>query len=374
MKKIEKTIEQKFLFDSPPGAVVTMNGKEFTYFGGTGYYELNNNKKVKRASIDALKKYGITSSSSRSSFGTTKLLLDLEKEAAKFFNCEEAVYLSSGFLTDLAAINVLMRMDLFDTIFIDEISHYSNFFASRISQKPIFQFSHLNAEDLEVQVSKNFSNGNRPLIITDGVFPIYGKIAPVDKYLEIANKYNGILWIDDAHGIGIIGKNGRGTAEHYSLKSDSIYFGGTFSKAFGGFGGIIPGKTDFVKKIKSDQLQNGSTPPPSSAIAASLAGMKILKSNSKLRTKLHQNAQKLKSGLKKIGLDVDDSNIPIAAWELKNPADMKKVRDELVKKKILIQYINYMGAGKYGALRVVVFTTHTHGQIENLLYELNKLL
>lgn len=369
-----ENIEQLNLMDSAPGAKTVINGKEYNYFGGTSYYELHKNEEVINSAVNALLKYGINSSSSRSSYGTTQLLIDVEKEAAGFFHCEDAVYLSSGFLTDLAAVQAFINKNMFDAVFIDENSHYSNEYASRLSGKPIHKFIHLSEADLEEKISKNLKTGQKPLIITDGIFPIFGKIAPIDKYAGIVEKYNGTLWVDDAHALGVIGKNGRGTFEHFGLTSDRFYFGGTLSKAFGGFGGIIPGDRKFIDEIKNSQIQNGTTPPPSSAAAASLKGLQLLKANPEMRLKLWENANKLKNGLRNLGIEVENTNVPIAAWTMGSKLEMQKLQHELMKQNIVIQYIQYVGAEEKGALRIVVFSSHTPDQIENLIYELKKII
>ncbi|MBI5730782.1 MAG: aminotransferase class I/II-fold pyridoxal phosphate-dependent enzyme [Ignavibacteriales bacterium] len=369
-----KNIEQHYLMDSAPGAKTKINGKEYFYFGGTSYYELHKNEDVINSAINALKKYGINSSSSRSSYGTTQLLLEVEKEAAEFFNCEDAVYLSSGFLTDMAAVQAFINNNMFDAVFIDEISHYSNEYAAKLSGKPIYKFSHLDDNDLEEKIFQNLQPDQKPLVITDGIFPIFGKIAPIHKYSSIIEKYNGILWVDDAHALGILGPNGRGTYEHYGLTSERFYFGGTFSKAFGGFGGIIPGNKKFIEEIKNNQIQNGATPPPSSAAAASLTGLKLVKSKPEMKLKLWENAKRLKTGLKNLGIEVEDSNVPIAAWAMNSKSEMQKLQNELMKKNFVIQYIKYIGTGEKGALRIVVFSTHTFEQIDNLIYELKKII
>lgn len=369
-----KNIEQTYLMDSAPGAKTIINGKECFYFGGTSYFELHKNEEVINSAINALKKYGINSSSSRNSYGTTQLLLDVEKEAAEFFNCEDAVYLPSGFLTDITAVHALSSRKMFDVVFMDEVSHYSNEYAAKLCGKPIYKFSHLDYVDLEEKISKNLTSGQKPLIITDGIFPIFGKVAPIQKYMSIIEKFNGTLWVDDAHALGILGSNGRGTYEHYGLTSERFYFGGTFSKAFGGFGGIIPGNKKFIDEIKNNQIQNGATPPPSSAAAASLTGLKLVKSNPELRLKLWNNAKRLKTGLRNLGIEVEDTNVPIVAWTMNDKSEMQKLQKELMRKNIVIQYIQYVGAGEKGALRIVVFSSHTSEQIDNLIFELKKII
>lgn len=375
MKKTNtENIEQLYLMDSAPGAITKINSKEYSYFGGTSYFELHKNEEVINSAINALKKYGINSSSSRNSYGTTQLLLDVEREAAEFFNCDAAVYLPSGFLSDLAGVHALSNRKMFDVIFIDEISHYSNDYAARLSGKPIYKFSHMDYNDLDEKISNNLQHGLKPLLITDGIFPIFGRIAPINKYLSIIEKYNGLIWVDDAHGLGILGNNGRGTYEHYGLTSERFYFGGTFSKAFGGFGGVIPGNKKFIDEIKNNQIQNGATPPPSSAAAASLTGLRLVKSKPELRLRLWENAKRLKTGLREMGIEVENTNVPIVAWTMISKSDMQKIQKELMKRSIVIQYIQYIGAGENGALRIVVFSSHTSEQIDNLLHELKKII
>ncbi len=295
-------------------------------------------------------------------------------EAAKYFDCEDAVYLSSGFLTDIAAVVSLSNYHSIGSIFIDEISHYSNQYAALLGCKPLFGFSHNDPDDLEKKIIQNLNNGQKPLVLTDGVFPIFGRIAPLNDYFNIVEKYNGILWIDDAHGIGVLGENGRGTAEYFQLNSERVFFGGTLSKAFGGFGGIIPGNKEFIDDIKNGSIQNGSTPPPSSAIAASLTGIRLLKSNPEMRLRLWENATRLKSGLKEIGFETDNTVVPVFAFKMGSKSEMLRLKNELMENRIIIQFINYIGSGNDGVLRIVVFSTHTTDQIDNLLYQLKKII
>ncbi|MDP3581497.1 MAG: aminotransferase class I/II-fold pyridoxal phosphate-dependent enzyme, partial [Ignavibacteria bacterium] len=160
----------------------------------------------------------------------------------------------------------------------------------------------------------------------------------------------------------------------FGLKSANLFYGGTFSKAFGGFGGIIPGEKNLIDEIRSNQIQSGATPVPSSAAAASLTGMRLVKSNPQFRIKLWENARRLKAGLRQIGIETNDTNVPIAAWTMKSKTEMEKLQQELLKKNIVIQFIQYVGAGDSGVLRTVVFSTHTAEQIDNLIYELKRII
>lgn len=369
-----KNNTNQFVMDSASGARIIIDGKEYSFFAGTSYFELHKHEAVIKSAADAIMRYGITSASSRNSYGTTQLLLDLEIEAARFFDTEDAVYIPSGYLSDLAAIPALNITNPFDIILIDEVAHYSNQHAIKLSGKPVYTFSHMDADDLQNKLSANLKKNQTPLIITDGIFPISGEIAPIDLYEKIASRYNGIIWVDDAHAMGILGATGRGTIEHYGLNSERIFFGGTFSKAFGAFGGIIPASKKLVYEIKNNHILNGATPAPSAAMAASLTGMRLVKENPQFRKSLWENAKYLKEELKKMGIDTDDTVVPIVSWGMQNKDMMQKLHKELMDKGIVIQYINYMGSGDNGVLRIVVFSTHTKEQIQNLVYELNRII
>jgi glycine C-acetyltransferase/8-amino-7-oxononanoate synthase len=357
-----------------PGALTIINGKECLYFGGTSYYGLHNHPGVIHAASEAIKKYGMNSATSRDGFGTTPLLVEIEKKGAEFFETEDAAYLASGFLSNMAGVQALLNIESFDTIFIDQFSHYSNRDAAYSVRKPVFTFKHMDIEDLENKLKQHLSPGQRPLLISDGIFPVFGRLAPVPDYLRILKPYNGIVWLDDAHGLGVMGEQGRGTAEFYSCSSDRLFFGGTMSKAFGGFGGIIPGNTDFIYEIRSGFVMNGASSAPSGAAAASLKGLTLVMEHPEMKIKLRENAHKLKNGLRKLGFETNNSHMPVAAWKLNSSAKMKRVQHELFNRGIAIQYIQYVGAGTKGVLRAVVFSTHTSEQIERLLFELGRLV
>jgi len=362
------------IMQGPPGPETMISGKKYLYFGGTGYYELHNHPEIIKASIDAMKKYGLNSGTTRNGFGTTPLLLALEKKAAAFFSTENAACLASGFLSSMAGLQALQNLMPYDVVFIDSFSHYSNKHASLSTRKPVISFEHLNLEDLERKLKKQLKPGQRPLLVTDGVFPVFGKIAPLPDYLNILSLYNGIVWVDDSHGSGVIGENGRGSIEYHHIQSDHFYMGSTLSKAFGGFGGIIPGNTGFVEEVRKGPVMNGASTAPAPAVAAGLKGLSLLMDHPEMRQKLWQNARRLKSGLKKIGFETEDTSVPIAAWTLKNEDEMKRVQCQLMDRGISIQFTHYIGAGPNGVLRAVVFSTHTEAQIDHLLSELNKLI
>ena len=364
----------KYIMQGAPGALTIINEKECLYFGGTSYYGLHNHHRVIQAASEAIEKYGMNSATSRKGFGTTPLLIELEKKAAEFFETEDAAYLASGYLSNMAGVQALLKAETFDAIFIDQMSHYSSHDAAYSVRKPVFTFKHMEMEDLEKALKQHLSPGQRPLLISDGIFPVFGIIAPLPDYLRILKPYNGLVWFDDAHGLGIMGEKGRGTAEFYGCSSDRLFFGGTMSKAFGGFGGIIPGNTDFISEIRSGFVMNGATSAPSAATAASLTGLTLVMEHPEKKIKLWENAHRLKNGLRKLGFETNDSYMPVAAWKLNSSAEMKRVQQELFNRGIAIQYIQYVGTGTEGVLRAVVFSTHTSEQIDSLMFELGRLV
>ncbi|MEN8153117.1 MAG: pyridoxal phosphate-dependent aminotransferase family protein [Acidobacteriota bacterium] len=362
-----------YLMESAPGTETIINGKTYLYFGGTGYYQLHSHPEIINAGCEALKKYGLNSATTRGGYGTTKLLRDVEKNAARYFGTDDAAYIASGYLSNLAGIQALNIYKKIDAVFVDENAHYCNIDGANSILKPVYYFRHMDVSVLEGKIKKHLKPNQRPLIVTDGVFPLFGRIAPVDQYLNIAENNNGMVWVDDAHGVGVVGDSGRGTYDHYNLKSERLYFGGTLGKAFGGFGGIIPGNSDFINIVKKGNVMNGASAPPSPAAAASLKGIEILQSNEEKRKKLWANAVRFKKGLKKLGVDIEVNHVPIAAWGMESEKDMERVFNQLMKKGISIQYSNYVGS-ETGVLRVVLFSTHTEKQINRLLYELEKLI
>lgn len=364
----------KFVMQSGPGPETVINGKRYLYFGGTGYFGLQTHPELIKAAQEALAAYGMGSATSRNVFGTTPLYLDVEKTASRFFGSEDSIYLPSGYLINIAGLQALAELKRFDVIFMDEGAHWSISDFVHAVQKPVHAFAHGDLEDLRRKLKANLKAGQRPLLMSDGIFPTFGKIAPVPEYLKMIEPYDGSIWLDDCHAVGVLGANGRGTYEYYGLKSDRLYFGGTTSKAIGAHGGIIPGKTEFIQPIRTGHIVNGANSSASAAAAAARKGMEMLMSHPEMRETLWRNARRLKAGLKAMGFEQDDSPVPVAAWALKTAEDMDRVHAELMKRGISIQRTHYVGAGPNGALRAVVFANHTPGQIDRMLAELKRLV
>ncbi len=362
------------LMESAPGAETVIDGKRYLYFGGTGYYGFQGDPALLKAACQALQKYGMHTSTTRSGLGNSPLYEAVEKKAADYFGTDGSCYLASGYLGNTAGFQALAAMGLYDVIFMDEGSHYSVTDYVGLPGKPVVTFAHTDPEDLRVKLRSELKPGQKPLVVSDGVFPTFGQIPPVPEYVKAIEPFSGSLWLDDNHGVGVLGPNGRGTYEHFGLRSDRLFFCGTMSKAFGSHGGIIPGSKGFIAAVRQSHIMNGATQPTSAAAAASIEGMDILMKRPELRTKLLANGRRLKDGLRRIGFSIEDTPFPVAAWKLKSVQDMDRVHQGLLDRGICIQRLSYVGTGAEGVLRAVAFSTHTDAQIDRLLAELRSLV
>lgn len=359
--------------ETAPGAEVTINGRRCVYFGGTGYFGLQGHPEVIEAGIKAFRQYGLHIATSRTGFGNNPVLLEVERKIADFFGTEEAIYLASGYLSNLILVQGLSPF--YEKIFMDETAHFSIRDAVYSAGKPVITFRHRDPQDLERKIKAGLKAGERPMVITDGLFPTFGHLAPVTEYVPLIEKYEGLLCLDDAHAVGILGPKGRGTYDHFGLKGNRLFFGATLSKAFGGYGGFVPGNRELLEKIRSSVgVYSGATPTPTPVAAATIKAIELVASHPEWREKLRQNTAYLKSGLRRLGLEVDDSPVPIAAWTMKTAEEMKKIQQELFDRGVAIAYLKYVGAPAGGVLRASIFSTHTKDHLDKLLTELKRLL
>lgn len=362
------------LMESAPGVETVIDGRRYLYFGGTGYYALQNHPALLKAAVEALTQYGMHSATFRGGFGTTPLYAAVERKAAEFFAAEDAVYIASGYLSNIAGFQALAETAAFDPVFVDDAAHYSITDFVYLLRGQVVPFAHAEPDDLRHKLRTTLKAGQTPLVVCDGVSPLTGQIAPIPDYLDALASVEPAIWLDDSHGVGVLGERGRGTYEHHGLTSARFFFGGTLSKAFGSYGGIIPGGRSFIQTIRAGHVMNGATSPTSSAAAWALASIELLTQHPEWRRQLWSNARRLKAGLRQMGFAVEDSPVPIAAWTLGSPEQMDRVQGELMRRGICIQRAHYPGGGAAGVLRAVVFSSHTAEQIDRLLAELSRLV
>jgi 7-keto-8-aminopelargonate synthetase-like enzyme len=379
------------VMQSPPGAETTIDGRRYLYFAGTGYLGLQGHPEVIRAACQAAQQYGIGSATTRAWFGNTPPTLEVERLAAEFFAAEEAFYYVSGYVGNQVLTAVLAEQ--FDALLVDELSHYSVWEAARSSGRPVVGFHHRDPADLAAKLTAHLKRHQRPLVFSDGVFPVLGSIAPVTEYRQVLGDYLGsALAIDDAHAVAVLGGHGRGTFEHAGLLESggnrdpgvaaespggpALWMSGTLSKAVGGFGGIIPGTRQFIERLKSrSHYFEAASPPPVPAAAATARALELIMADPGMRTRLWENVHTLKSGLRRLGLPTDDTPVPIVCLVLGSAANMQRIQRELMQRGTVIAYAaGYCGLGPEGALRLAIFCTHTEAMIEQLLDGLRQLL
>jgi glycine C-acetyltransferase/8-amino-7-oxononanoate synthase len=369
------------VMQSPPGAYTVIDGRRCLYFAGTGYLGLQGHPEVIRAACDAAERFGIGSATSRTrtGFGDTPPILDVERLAAEFFGLDDAFYFASGYLGNTVLATVLC--DAFDAVFLDERSHYCEWDAARLSGRPVISFAHRDPGDLGEKLRAQLPPGERPLVLTDGIFAAVGSMAPVAEYRDVLAAYPGsILAVDDAHGFGVLGEHGRGTLEHAGLWSEQVngpaaspapalLVCGTCSKAIGGYGGIIPGSRALIERLKGrSHVYSGASAPSNPVAAATAKAFELLLAQPDLRRQLAGNAATLKRGLRKLGLATDDSPVPIASLVLGDAANMQRIQRTLADRGISIAYFAaYAGLGPAGALRIAVFATHSTQMIDELV-------
>ncbi len=294
--------------DSPQDPVVIMDGKPMIMLGSNNYLGLTNHPRVKEAAIEAIKKYGSGCAGSRFLNGTLDIHEELEVRLAKFMNKEAALAFSTGFQTNLGAISALVGKD--DVVYIDKLNHASIIDGCRLSFGEIKKFRHNDMADLGRVLSQG--NGRGKLIIVDGVFSMEGDIVDLPKLVELARQYEARVMVDDAHGIGVLGAHGRGTAEHFGLEDRVDLIMGTYSKSLASIGGFVVATRDVINYIKhhARALIFSASPPPAS-VAAVIAALDILESEPERRERLWENTCKMQKGFREMGYDIGASETPV---------------------------------------------------------------
>ncbi len=359
--------------EGPPGAETVIDGRRCLYFGGTGYFGLHGHPAVVRAGRNAFSKYGTHSATTRAGFGENPPLLDVERRLREFFREEDAVYFGSGYFGSLILGRALAGR--YDVVFVDELAHFCVMDAAASFGKPVVRFRHRDPDDLQKKLKGRLRARQRPFLLTDGVFPVFGRIAPVPEYAAIMSPYCGLIGLDDAHGAGVLGANGRGTIEHFGLRGSPLFFCATLSKAFGGHGGFVAGKKSLAGRIRSEcGAFIGATPTPTPIAAATAKAIEILMKHPEMRDRLRRNASAVKTGLRGLGIEVEDNAVPIVAWSMGTEKGMRAVQKALLRRGVAVAYLKYVGAPPAGVLRVTVFSTHTAAQIRRLLDVLSEVL
>jgi len=297
------------VLESPQEPVVTIAGRRFINLSSNNYLGLCSHPDLKRASIEAVEKWGVGAGAVRTIAGTLALHEELESRLARFKGVDATLVLQSGFATNQGVINTLTREG--DVIFSDELNHASIIDGCRLSKAKTIRWSHKDIGALEEALEKNPTDG-LALVITDGVFSMDGDIAPLPRIVDAAGRFGAVVMVDDAHGSGVLGKSGKGSVHHFGLDGRVPIQVGTLSKAWGAMGGYAAGSRDLREAMINAArpfLFSTSHPP---AVAASLiAALDLVERTPELIDRLWANTRKVKAAMTAAGLDTMGSETPI---------------------------------------------------------------
>jgi glycine C-acetyltransferase len=303
-------------------------------------------------------KYGVGPAAVRSIAGTMDLHVELERRLAAFKGVEAAITFQSGFNANIATIPAIVGKE--DVIFSDRLNHASIIDGCRLSGAKIIAYEHNDPASLEEQIKANLSQYRRALVVTDGVFSMDGDVAPLDKILEVAQKYDILLMVDDAHGEGVLGRGGRGIVDHFGLHGKVDIEVGTLSKAFGVVGGVVAGKAVIVEWLR----QRGRPFLFSSAVtapdaAACLASLDLLEESTELVDRLWDNARYFKGEMQKLGFNTGLSTTPITPIMLGEAPLAQQFSRELFEEGVFAMSIGYptVPQGK-ARIRVMISAAH----------------
>lgn len=298
---------------------VVMEGKRRIMLGSNNYLGLTTQPEVIEAGVKALEKYGTGCSGSRFLNGTLQMHLELEEELAQFLNKEAAMTFSTGFQSNLGIISAIAKHG--DYILNDKENHASIYDACRLSYAKTLSYRHNDMGELE-RILKQIEGKVGILIVTDGVFSMSGDIANLPEIVRLARKYGARVMVDDAHGLGVLGEGGRGTANHFGLDDEVDIYMGTFSKSLASLGGYMAAKAevvDYVKHASRPFIFSASIPPSSCAVA--LAALRYLKAHPEIVSRLRSLSDYARRGYKAKGIRIIEAStpiIPIYTYEVEN--------------------------------------------------------
>jgi 7-keto-8-aminopelargonate synthetase-like enzyme len=346
---------------------VLFEGKKLLYLGGIDYHRMSNDPMILKTVAESAFEYGLNPTGSRTTTGNHPLYLELERKVAEFFESEQSVVFPSGYLGNLILLQAIA--DEYDPFLLDQISHSSIVDAARQSGKRMVFFNHLDAQDLDQKLKEHVRARLKPLIMTDGVFSARGEIPPLDQYVEIVRRYDGKILIDDAHGMAVVGKSGKGSWEEKGISRDLIYQTGTLSKGFGVFGGIIPGNRQLISEIQKKSLAFvGATGLPLPFAAAAIKSVDYILSHREIIVDLQKRSLELKNQFHQLGFDLPQSPAPIFSITFYDENKNRRLYDLLIKNGIYPPFINYPGAPRGGHFRFIITSITIREQV-NLLFE-----
>ncbi len=342
---------------------VEWRGRPWVYFGGCDYFRLSRHPQVIAAARATLEAHGFGVAASRLTTGNHPLFAELETWLARFFRAERALLVDSGYATNPIVARALAG-DVTHA-FLDARAHASLRDAAADLGCAVVEFGHCDAEDLRRRL-RQLPPRSRPLVLTDGVFSHDGSLAPLAAYLEWLPK-TGRLLVDDAHGVGTLGRHGRGSLEEAGVRGPRIVVTGTLSKAFGSFGGFVLGPRTLIDRIITGSRWFGaSTPMPLPATAAALAAGQLIANDRPMRARLRTNSAQIKAAARVAGFDLPDNVSPMLGLALPGPGANARLRRALLARGVYPSHIRYPGGPPGGFYRFAISSEHRPEELDRL--------
>jgi glycine C-acetyltransferase len=369
--KQKGTFRKLVPLESDQSSKVTINGKEVIQLSSNNYLGLTTHHRLRKAALEAVEKYGAGTGSVRTIAGTFSMHEELEEKLAKFKHTEAALVFQSGFTTNQGVLSAILTPE--DVVISDELNHASIIDGIRLTKSGRKVYKHVDMEDLEKALQET-QNYRKRLIVTDGVFSMDGNIAPLPKIVELAEKYDALIMVDDAHASGVLGKNGRGTVNHFGLDGRVHIQVGTLSKAVGVLGGYVASTRTLIDYL----IHKGrpflfSTSHPPAVTAACIEAINVLLEEPELIEKLWDNTAFLKEGLQKLGFNTGHSKTPITPVIVGDEALTHQFSDKLLEYGVFAQGIAFPTVAKgLGRVRTIVTAEHSKEELQQALNSFEK--
>ena len=356
------------VLESPQDSEVEIGGKRFINLCSNNYLGLNTHPHLIEAAIAATKKWGAGSGAVRTIAGTQLLHEELEQKLAVFKGTRAALTLPSGFTANLAVLGSVLGEA--DAVVSDELNHASIIDGIRLTKARRYLFPHKDMPGLEQRLTEARGGGaRRILVVTDGVFSMDGDIAPLPEIVELAEAYGAAVMVDDAHASGVLGRNGRGSIDHFQLEGRVQLQVGTLSKAVGVLGGYVAGS----QELRDTLIHSGrpflfSTSQPPGVVAACIAALEVMEKEPELQARLWENARHFKAGLEQLGFDCGQSETPITPVIVGEGERAVALSDELRQRGVFATPIGFPTVARdRGRVRTIVTAAHTMAQLDRAL-------
>jgi glycine C-acetyltransferase len=366
------------VLDDEQAPVCTFDGKKVINLASNNYLGLTTHPKLREAALEATRKYGVGSGAVRTIAGTMKIHMELEEKIARFKNVEACVVFQSGFTANAGTVSAILGKD--DFIISDQLNHASIIDGARLSRAKILVFEHKNIADAEAKLASVSHQPGRKLVITDGVFSMDGDIGPLPALCDLAEKYGAIMMVDDAHASGVLGRNGRGTIDHFKAHGRVDVQVGTLSKAIGALGGYVCGSRDLIDFLyhRARPFLFSTSHPPSVA-ATCIAAFEVLENEPERIERLWENTRFWKKELALLGFDIGGkttpaSETPITPVIIGDGKLTMEFSRHLFKEGVLGTGITFptVPEGK-ARVRTIMTATHTNEELEQALNVLKKV-